>query len=78
MPDVPVTKKPLGIRMGKGKGTVSHWIFKLAAGKIIFKISWMKRAKLGLKKAAKLLPVPTKIWRKNLYFKKPLKILNYS
>lgn len=34
IPSVPVTKKAMGIRMGKGKGAVSYWINKLSASKI--------------------------------------------
>jgi len=37
-PNIPVTKKPIEIRMGKGKGAVDHWICKLNSGKIIFEL----------------------------------------
>jgi len=37
-PDTPITKKPLEVRMGKGKGAVNHWIFKIQPGMIIFEI----------------------------------------
>jgi len=37
-PDTPITKKPLEVRMGKGKGSVNHWIFKVKAGMILFEV----------------------------------------
>jgi len=37
-PDVPITKKPTGVRMGKGKGQVSHWVAKVSGGTILFEI----------------------------------------
>lgn len=36
---IPVTKKSTGVRMGKGKGTVEHWIFKIKPGFILCEIS---------------------------------------
>lgn len=46
-PDVPVTKKPTGIRMGKGKGKPISWVSKVQAGTIIFEFSGLKTEKLG-------------------------------
>jgi len=37
-PDVPVSKKPLEVRMGSGKGNVEYWIAKVQPGKILFEI----------------------------------------
>ena len=58
-PDVPVTTKPIQIRMGKGKGAVDHWIHKLPAGKMIMEIGAMPetKAKAILLGAAKKLGV---------------------
>jgi large subunit ribosomal protein L16 len=58
-PDIPVTTKPIQIRMGKGKGAVDHWIHKLPAGKIILEIGAMPevKAKAILMSAAKKLGV---------------------
>lgn len=58
-PDIPVTTKPIQIRMGKGKGAVDHWIHKLPAGKIIMEIGAMPetKAKAILMSAAKKLGV---------------------
>lgn len=35
-PQTPISKKPLEIRMGKGKGNVDHWVFKVRSGMILF------------------------------------------
>jgi len=37
-PTLPVTAKPTEVRMGKGKGAVSHWSVKVSAGAILFEI----------------------------------------
>src|SRR5438132_14403312 len=37
-PDVPVSKKPIEIRMGKGKGTPEYWVCRVKPGRIMFEI----------------------------------------
>lgn len=37
-PDKPVTKKPLEVRMGKGKGAVDHWVAVVRPGRILFEV----------------------------------------
>lgn len=37
-PDIPVTKKSSGIRMGKGKGNVDHWCFLIKKGRVLFEL----------------------------------------
>lgn len=37
-PHTPITKKPVEVRMGKGKGQVSHWVAKVAAGRVLFEV----------------------------------------
>ena len=37
-PDTPVTKKPLEVRMGSGKGTVEYWAAKVQPGKMLYEI----------------------------------------
>ena len=37
-PDVPITKKPLEVRMGSGKGNVEYWIAKVQPGKVLFEL----------------------------------------
>ncbi|MDD9331750.1 MAG: 50S ribosomal protein L16 [Wolbachia sp.] len=53
-PDTPVTKKPADVRMGKGKGSVEFWVFKVKPGRMLFEINDvpMHLAKLALEKAA--------------------------
>ncbi|MGJ8685301.1 MAG: 50S ribosomal protein L16 [Nonlabens sp.] len=61
-PDKPITKKPLEVRMGKGKGAVEYWAAVVKPGRIIFEISGvpMETAKEALRLAAQKLPVKTK------------------
>ena len=63
IPDIPVTKKPNEVRMGKGKGGFDHWIARVKTGQIIFELTSMhaKKASLLLSAAAKKLPVPCTI-----------------
>jgi len=37
-PDVPVSKKPAEVRMGKGKGSVEYWVAKIKPGRVMFEI----------------------------------------
>ena len=37
-PNYPVTKKPIEVRMGKGKGSVSHWAAKVSGGTVLFEL----------------------------------------
>jgi large subunit ribosomal protein L16 len=46
--DIPITKKPLETRMGKGKGNVDYWVSKIKAGKILFEIE-TSSLEVGLK-----------------------------
>lgn len=62
-PQTPISKKPKEIRMGKGKGSVDHWISKVKTGQIICEIkteSFLKGIK-ALKLASFRLPLKTKI-----------------
>src|SRR3977135_1832615 len=43
-PDVPVTKKPLEVRMGSGKGNVEYWVAKVQPGKVLFEIEGVDEA----------------------------------
>ena len=62
-PDVPVTSKPLGVRMGKGKGAVEYWVCRVKPGRIMFEMDGVKPeiAIDALTLAAAKLPVKTKI-----------------
>ncbi len=58
-PDVPVTRKPTEVRMGKGKGSVEYWAAKVKPGRIMFEIDGVPRdvAEEALRLAAMKLPV---------------------
>ena len=43
-PDVPITKKPLEVRMGSGKGNVEYWVAKVTPGKVLFEIEGVPEA----------------------------------
>ncbi|MEM8744709.1 MAG: 50S ribosomal protein L16, partial [Pseudomonadota bacterium] len=62
-PDVPVSKKPTEVRMGKGKGTPEFWCAKVKPGRIMFEIDGVSDAvaREALRLAAAKLPVKTKI-----------------
>jgi large subunit ribosomal protein L16 len=62
-PDVPVTAKPLGVRMGKGKGAVEYWVCRVKPGRIMFEMDGVKPeiAIEALTLASAKLPVKTKI-----------------
>lgn len=61
-PDKPITKKPLEVRMGKGKGAVEYWAAVVKPGRVIFEIAGVPAdvAKEALRLAAQKLPVKTK------------------
>ena len=58
-PDKPITKKPLEVRQGSGKGNVEYWVALVQPGKIIFEIEGVTEdlAKEALGLAAAKLPV---------------------
>ncbi len=61
-PDKPITKKPLEVRQGKGKGNVEYWVAQIQPGRILYEMSGVDEnlAKEALKLAAAKLPVDTK------------------
>ena len=61
-PDVPVTKKPLEVRMGSGKGGVELWVTRVKPGRIIFEVDGVTAevAKEALTLAAAKLPIKTR------------------
>ena len=56
-----MTKKPDEIRMGKGKGAVCTWIYRLEAGKMLYELNNVAEDNIQtlLQKAGKKLPTPT-------------------
>ncbi len=61
-PDKPITKKPLEVRMGKGKGSVEYYAAVVKAGRVLFEVGGvpLNIAKEALRLAAQKLPVKTK------------------
>ncbi|NPA46046.1 MAG: 50S ribosomal protein L16 [Chlorobi bacterium] len=61
-PDKPITKKPLEVRMGKGKGNVEYWAAVVKPGRVLFEIDGVPEdiAREALRLAAQKLPVRTK------------------
>jgi large subunit ribosomal protein L16 len=61
-PDVPVTKKPLEVRMGSGKGAVELWVARVKPGRILFEVDGVsvEIAKEALSLAAAKLPIKTR------------------
>jgi len=61
-PDKPITKKPLEVRQGKGKGNVEYWVAQIQPGRVLYEMSGVDEnlAKEALKLAAAKLPVNTK------------------
>ncbi len=62
-PDKPVTGKPLGVRMGSGKGSVEYWVAVVKPGRVMFEISGVPedQAREALRLAGTKLPIKTKI-----------------
>ncbi|MGV6817187.1 MAG: 50S ribosomal protein L16 [Thiotrichales bacterium] len=60
-PDVPVTKKPLEVRMGKGKGNVEYWVCNIQPGKVLYEMEGVDEAtaREAFRLAAAKLPVKT-------------------
>ncbi len=61
-PDVPVSKKPIEVRMGKGKGTPELWVVRVKPGRILFEVDGipLQAAREALALAAAKLPVKTR------------------
>ena len=62
-PDVPVSKKPTEVRMGKGKGAPEFWVARVKPGRIMFEIDGVTEsvARESLRLAAAKLPIKTRV-----------------
>ena len=62
-PDIPVTKKPIEVRMGSGKGSPELWIARVKPGRIMFELDGVsdQTAKEALTLGAAKLPIRTRI-----------------
>lgn len=60
-PDKPISKKPLEVRMGKGKGNVEYWVAQIQPGKVLYEIEGVDEdtAREAMRLAAAKLPVST-------------------
>ncbi len=61
-PDKPVTKKPAETRMGKGKGSVDHWVAVVKPGRILFELAGVseEEAREAFRLASHKLPIRTR------------------
>ena len=61
-PNIPVSKKPTEVRMGKGKGTPEFWVCRVKPGRILFEVDGVTEtvARIALYKASTKLPIKTK------------------
>lgn len=61
-PDQPISKKPLEVRMGKGKGSVEYWIAQVKPGSMLYEIQGVSEetAREAFKLASAKLPIKTK------------------
>ena len=62
-PDVPVSKKPTEVRMGKGKGSPEYWVAKVKPGRVMFEMDGVEAtlAREALSLAAAKLSISTRI-----------------
>ena len=62
-PDKPITKKPLEVRMGKGKGSVEYWVAQIQPGKMLYEMEGVSEdvAREAFRLAAAMLPVSTRV-----------------
>ena len=62
-PDKPVTTKPIGVRMGSGKGSVEYWVAVVKPGRVLFEVSNVteEKAREALRLATHKLPLKCKI-----------------
>jgi large subunit ribosomal protein L16 len=60
-PDKPITKKPLEVRQGKGKGSVEYWVAQIQPGRVLYEMEGVSEdvAREAFKLAASKLPVST-------------------
>ncbi len=61
-PDKPITKKPLEVRQGKGKGNVEYWVALVQPGRVLYEMSGVSEeiARGAFRRAAAKLPVATR------------------
>ena len=62
-PDKPVTSKPIGVRMGSGKGAVEYWVATVKPGRVLFEVAGVseEKAREALRLASHKLPIRCKV-----------------
>ena len=67
-PDKPITKKPLEVRQGKGKGSVEYWVAQIQPGRVLYEMEGVAEdvARQALALAAAKLPFPTAFVKRSL------------
>jgi large subunit ribosomal protein L16 len=67
-PDKPITKKPLEVRQGKGKGNVEYWVAQIQPGRMLYEIQGVTedQARKAFELAAAKLPVSTTFVTRNI------------
>ena len=62
-PDKPVTTKPIGVRMGSGKGSVEYWVAVVKPGRVLFEVANVteEKAREALRLATHKLPLKCKV-----------------
>ena len=67
-PDKPVSKKPLEVRMGKGKAATDHWVAVVRPGRVLFEVDGVPEmlARESLRIAATKLPIHTRFLKRGL------------
>ena len=60
-PDKPITKKPLEVRQGKGKGNVEYWVCQIQPGRVLYEMEGVTEevAREAFRLAAAIIPFPT-------------------
>ena len=60
-PDKPISKKPLEVRMGKGKGSVEYWVAQIQPGRVLYEIEGVSEelAREAFELAAQKMPLST-------------------
>lgn len=67
-PDKPITKKPLEVRQGKGKGNVEYWVAQIQPGRMLYEVEGVEEesAREAFRLAASKLPFPTAFVRRTV------------
>lgn len=65
-PDLPITKKPVGVKMGSGKGDIETYVARIQPGRILFEVADLPEdiARSALRKAGHKTPMKTKVLSK--------------